>query len=93
MNEPLLRLRDLKVHFPLAGKRPWRAAPVLKAVDGVSLDLQRGHTLGLVGESGCGKSTLARALTGMAPITAGELRLSGARYRSRQRGRLAAPAP
>ncbi|GAB3672066.1 ABC transporter ATP-binding protein [Salinisphaera aquimarina] len=77
MNEPLLRLRDLKVHFPLGAKRLWQPQSVLKAVDGVSLDLYRGRTLGLVGESGCGKSTLARALTGMTAITSGELAFEG----------------
>lgn len=77
MNDALLRVRDLKVHFPVGSGSPWRAAPPLKAVDGVSLDLPPGRTLGLVGESGCGKSTLARAITGMNPITAGQLLFDG----------------
>lgn len=77
MTEPLLRVRDLKVHFPLPGAWPWQQAAVLKAVDGVSLELRAGRTLGLVGESGCGKSTLARALTGMVPVTAGDIVFEG----------------
>ncbi|MEM8609870.1 MAG: ABC transporter ATP-binding protein [Myxococcota bacterium] len=59
---PLLRVEDLKVHFPirkesLTGGRDW-----VRAVDGVSFDVYRGQTLGLVGESGCGKTTTGRAL-------------------------------
>ncbi len=61
--EPLLRVEDVKVHFPIrvSGGLLGRKAP-LKAVDGVSFDIRRGETLGVVGESGCGKSTLARAI-------------------------------
>ncbi len=74
-SQPVLSADDIKVHFPLRADWPWQTAPVLRAVDGASLELAAGHTLGLVGESGCGKSTLARALTGLAPITAGTLHL------------------
>ncbi|AWN15204.1 Oligopeptide transport ATP-binding protein OppF [Salinisphaera sp. LB1] len=74
-SQPVLSAHDIKVHFPLRADWPWQSAPVLRAVDGASLELRAGHTLGLVGESGCGKSTLARALTGLAPITAGTLHL------------------
>lgn len=77
MADPVLRADQIRVHFPLKAGWPWQERGVLRAVDGVSLDLYAGRTLGLVGESGCGKSTLARALTGMAPITAGELWLDG----------------
>ncbi|HET7313794.1 oligopeptide/dipeptide ABC transporter ATP-binding protein [Salinisphaera sp.] len=74
-SESVLRADDIHVHFPLRADWPWQTAPVLRAVDGVSLNLAAGHTLGLVGESGCGKSTLARALTGLAPIASGRLHL------------------
>ncbi|MES1938828.1 oligopeptide ABC transport system ATP-binding protein OppF [Salinisphaera sp. T5B8] len=73
MSETLLRVDNLKVHFPLGGGLFAADAGVLKAVDGVSLNLAPGRTLGLVGESGCGKSTLARALTGMVSVTSGEI--------------------
>ncbi len=61
--EPLLRLVDLKVHFPLyEGLIVRRVKGLVKAVDGLSLDVMPGETLGLVGESGCGKSTTGRAI-------------------------------
>lgn len=75
---PLLSVEDLKVHFrvPL-GDYPWSRKGTLRAVDGVSFDVKAGETVGLVGESGCGKSTLARALLGLAPLTAGTVRWRG----------------
>ncbi|MDP5291011.1 murein tripeptide/oligopeptide ABC transporter ATP binding protein OppF [Oceanimonas sp. CHS3-5] len=75
MTEPLLRVRDLQVHFPVRAKKawPWQAPLRLRAVDGVSLSLAPGETLGVVGESGCGKSTLARAMIGLVPATGGEV--------------------
>ncbi|WP_432839897.1 oligopeptide/dipeptide ABC transporter ATP-binding protein [Dactylosporangium sp. CA-092794] len=54
-----------------------RGAPTLRAVDGVDLSLRRGEILGLVGESGCGKSTLGRAMVGLLPAAAGEVRFDG----------------
>jgi oligopeptide/dipeptide ABC transporter ATP-binding protein len=68
--KPLLRVRDLRVHFANEGG-------VVRAVDGVDLELRAGETLALVGESGCGKSTLARALVGLNPITSGSAELNG----------------
>ena len=56
--QPMLIARDLKKHFPVKGAR----GKSIQAVDGVSFDVQKGETLGIVGESGCGKSTLARLL-------------------------------
>lgn len=53
--ENILEIRDLKVKFPVTGGLLLRKVAEVKAVDGVSLDLKRGETLGLVGESGCGK--------------------------------------
>ena len=67
---PLLRVRDLRVHFASEDS-------VVRAVDGVDLDLRAGETLALVGESGCGKSSLARALVGLNPITSGSAELGG----------------
>jgi oligopeptide transport system ATP-binding protein len=67
--EPLLAIRDLKVHFDLRAGRKG----VVKAVDGVTIDIYRGETLGLVGESGCGKSTLGRAILRLTEPTSGQV--------------------
>ena len=57
-----LEVKDLRVHFPVRGGVFRKAIGACKAVDGVGFSLQKGQTLGLVGESGCGKSTLAKAI-------------------------------
>ncbi len=75
---PLLEVEKVEVHFRLPGALPWQSRR-LRAVDGVSLSLAKGRTLGIVGESGCGKSTLARAILGLVPITSGKIRLMGRR--------------
>jgi oligopeptide/dipeptide ABC transporter ATP-binding protein len=75
MTEPLVATQDLCRYFRLAG--PWGQGPVLKAVDGVSLNLTEGETLGLVGESGCGKSTLGRLLLALLAPTGGRIRFAG----------------
>ena len=67
--DPLISVRDLKVHFNLTGKGHGR----VKAVDGVSLDIRAGETLGLVGESGCGKTTLGRALLRLNELSSGSV--------------------
>src|SRR6478736_2035389 len=67
--KPLLALRDLKVHFDLRGGRKG----VVKAVDGVTINIYPGETLGLVGESGCGKSTLGRAILRLTEPTSGQV--------------------
>ena len=79
LNTPLLSVHDLKVHFKVKGNNawPWTPARTLKAVDGVSFDIQPGQTLGIVGESGCGKSTLARGVLNLVPTTAGSVRWMG----------------
>ncbi|ENY73595.1 murein tripeptide/oligopeptide ABC transporter ATP binding protein OppF [Aeromonas diversa] len=71
----LLEVSDLKVHFSIKSDRawPWAKPSTLKAVDGVTLRLYEGETLGVVGESGCGKSTFARAIIGLVPSTAGKV--------------------
>ncbi len=76
--ETLLKVDNLSVHFKVAqGGYPWSQKATLRAVDGVSFDVRRGETVGLVGESGCGKSTLARAIIGLAPVTSGSMQWKG----------------
>lgn len=70
-NKNLLEVKDLKKHFHIAHNQ------VLKAVDGVSFEIKKGETLGLVGESGCGKSTLGRVIMGIYPKTSGEILFEG----------------
>jgi len=66
MSAPVLRVQDLVVRFSTQGSGLFGRHPrELKAVDGISFDLDEGETLGIVGESGCGKSTLARAILGL----------------------------
>jgi oligopeptide/dipeptide ABC transporter ATP-binding protein len=76
--EKVLEVRDLVKHFPLTrGIAFKRTVGHVKAVDGVSFDLHRGETLGVVGESGCGKSTLGRLLMGLEVATEGSIKLLG----------------
>jgi ABC-type microcin C transport system duplicated ATPase subunit YejF len=70
----LLSVRDLKVHFPIQQGILKRTVGHVKAVDGVSLDLQQGETLAIVGESGSGKTTLARSILQLIPPTAGSVK-------------------
>ncbi len=69
----LLEAHDVVKHFGVRGRR----GQVVKAVDGVSLDVRAGETLGLVGESGCGKSTLGRCLCRLTDLTSGRVALDG----------------
>lgn len=75
--EPLLRVRDLKVHFPIHGGVFRRVVDHVRAVDGVSFDVPRGATVGLVGESGSGKTTIGRAIVRLGRITAGAVFYDG----------------
>ena len=99
-NSTVLSIRDLKVHFDLGGGGPLDrligtnpVKRVVKAVDGVSLDIYEGETLGLVGESGCGKSTLGRAILRLTEPTDGHVfyrdrdlaHLSGRQLREQRR--------
>jgi peptide/nickel transport system ATP-binding protein len=76
---PLLEARDIARHFTVrqGGVGPFGRRAPLRAVDGVSLSVLPGRTLGLVGESGCGKSTTGRLLLGLMAATAGEVRFDG----------------
>ncbi len=75
---PLLKVDGLEVHFPiLQGLVFQKQVGAVRAVDGVSFEIRRGETLGLVGESGCGKSTTGRAILRLAPITKGSVELAG----------------
>ena len=72
---PLLSVRDLHVHFPRKDSGWFKPPEIVRAVDGVSLDVGKGRTLALVGESGSGKTTTALAVMRLAPITSGHVRL------------------
>jgi peptide/nickel transport system ATP-binding protein len=77
-SDVLLEVRDLKVHFPITkGILIDKVVGHVKAVDGVSLDVRRGTTYGLVGESGCGKSTLGRAILRLEEPTSGTVNFGG----------------
>src|SRR5437899_12328272 len=73
----LIDVKGLKVYFPIKGGILSRTLANVKAVDGVDLFIQRGETLGLVGESGCGKSTTGRAILQLIKPTAGSIKLNG----------------
>ncbi|MCY0881227.1 MAG: dipeptide ABC transporter ATP-binding protein [Firmicutes bacterium] len=73
----LVSVRDLKTYFPIRGGFFSRTVANVKAVDGVSFDIVRGHTLGLVGESGCGKTTTGRTLLRLIEPTAGSIKFEG----------------
>ena len=76
--EPLVEVRDLVKHFPItSGFLVTRAVGAVKAVDGVSFDVMRGETFGIVGESGCGKSTTARLVLRLMDPTSGSIRFDG----------------
>ncbi len=72
-NDTLIRVEDLKVHFPIYRGIIRRQVGSVKAVDGVSFEIQKGETLGLVGESGCGKTTTGRAIVQLYKPTAGHI--------------------
>ncbi|MEZ4749577.1 MAG: dipeptide/oligopeptide/nickel ABC transporter ATP-binding protein [Bdellovibrionota bacterium] len=78
MNETVLSVQGLKVHYPVRkGFLNFAKRRYLKAVDGVTIELAKGETLGLVGESGCGKSSLGRAIIRLNKPTAGHIQING----------------
>jgi ABC-type oligopeptide transport system ATPase subunit len=81
-NQPLVEIIDLKKHFPVPHKQ------VVRAVDGVSFTINRGETLGLVGESGCGKTTVGRCILRLIEPTSGEIRFDGRGLLNLDRGEM-----
>lgn len=79
-NLPLLQVQDLKKHFPASRDFFGRPQQWVRAVEGVSFDVHRGRTLGIVGESGCGKSTTARLLMHLIDPDEGRIRIRGQEY-------------
>jgi len=78
MSTPLLSVRNLQKHFPTSRNVGFRKEKLqVKAVDGISFDLMKGETLGLVGESGCGKTTAGRTILKLIEPTAGEIVFDG----------------
>lgn len=75
MSEILLRATDVRQYFTI--KKPRGGKATLKAVDGVSLTIEKGETFGLVGESGCGKSTLGKTFLHLYPLTGGSIEIDG----------------
>jgi peptide/nickel transport system ATP-binding protein/oligopeptide transport system ATP-binding protein len=86
--EVLMEVRDLVKHFPIRKGLLQRQVGAVRAVDGVSFDVLRGETLGLVGESGCGKSTTARLLLRLMEPTSGSIRFQGEEIADIKGGRL-----
>ena len=87
-NNKLLRVDNLKTWFPIKKGLLRRTVGYIKAVDGVSFDIEKGQTLGLVGESGCGKTTVARTLVRLVPATAGGVVFDRMDVLSADRGKL-----
>ncbi|MCI8282541.1 MAG: dipeptide ABC transporter ATP-binding protein [Lachnospiraceae bacterium] len=76
-NEYVVEVNDLKKYFPIKSGILQRTTGHVRAVDGVSFRIQKGHTFGLVGESGCGKTTIGRSILRLTDPTSGEVKISG----------------
>ena len=74
---PIMQLQGIKMHYPVARPMPFAPKKVVKALDGVDLEVLPSTTLGIIGESGCGKSTLARVLSGLEKPTEGKVLFEG----------------
>jgi len=75
--QPLLEVKDLKQYFPIKAGLMQHVVGYVKAVDGVSFTIQRGRTLGLVGESGCGKTTIGKTILRLNQKTSGQVLFEG----------------
>jgi oligopeptide transport system ATP-binding protein len=84
----IVEVEDLKVYFPIRGGVFRKSPGSVKAVDGLSVEVRRGETLGLVGESGCGKSTIGRAMIRLREPTEGTVRFDGVDLASLKTGEL-----
>jgi oligopeptide/dipeptide ABC transporter ATP-binding protein len=79
-DETIVDVRDLRTHFPIRKGLLSRTVGYVKAVDGVTFSVDRGKTLGLVGESGCGKTTVGRTILRLIPATSGEVLYRGKNF-------------
>ncbi|MCF3594646.1 ABC transporter ATP-binding protein [Rhodobacteraceae bacterium LMO-12] len=77
MAGPALTVRDIKINYQVPSRKSIFGKDIIRAVKGVSFDLNPGETLSIVGESGCGKSTIARSVLGLQPLSGGEITIGG----------------